>query len=237
MEDGVAFFAAGDNQRRNDGQGQRNLYSDCRASAEAGLNVDGTADLLNVRLHHIHADTASGDVGHFFRRGKSGKKNQVEDLPLRHAGCLFGGNHGAFDRLLANAFDVQAGAIVTDLDDNLPPFVKRAQNQTPGPSLPGFGPVFGKLDAMVNGIAHQMRKRIFDRLDDGFIELGVFALHLDGHFLAATERDVPHRPRKLVPYVPNRLHAGLHDVRLQLRGDQVHAFGNSLQAGVFQGIG
>ena len=108
LGNGVAIAAAGHDQRRNDGQGQRNLDPDRRASARRGLHVDGAADLFDVGLHHVHAHAAAGDVGHFLRGGKSGQEDQVEDLPFGHARRLFGGDQAALDRLFADAFPVQA---------------------------------------------------------------------------------------------------------------------------------
>ncbi|MGO9123696.1 MAG: chemotaxis protein CheA, partial [Terriglobales bacterium] len=46
--------------------------------------------------------------------------------------------------------------------------------------------VFGKFDPVVHGIAYQMGERVLDGLDDGFVEFGFLALHLDVDFLAAT---------------------------------------------------
>ena len=74
----VAVAAAGDDQRGNDRERERNLHA-CTVVPCAGLalHVDGAADLLDVRFHDVHADAAAGDVGDFFgggeaRAGKSG---------------------------------------------------------------------------------------------------------------------------------------------------------------------
>ena len=46
-------------------------------SPEPAENIDDAADLLNVGLHHVHADAAPGNIGHGLRRrepraGRSG---------------------------------------------------------------------------------------------------------------------------------------------------------------------
>ena len=116
-------------------------------------------------------------------------------------------------------------------------FVKGAQHEASGWVLSPFHAIFGKLDAVVHGIAHQMSERILDCLDDGLVEFRLFALHLDGHFLAATERDVAHRPRKLAPDVSDGLHAGLHHPFLQFGGDQVQTLGGGQKGSVFCAAG
>ena len=118
-----------------------------------------------------------------------------------------------------------------------PPSWKARRIRRPARILSRLHAVFGKFDAVVHGIADQVSERILDRLDDGLVEFGLLALHLDLHLLAATEGDVAHRSRKLRPDVPDGLHAGLHDFFLQLGGDEIHALGDRLKAGVFRGIG
>ncbi len=129
LGNGVTVAAAGHNQRRNDRQGQRNLYPNRRAPAESGLKVHRAADFFDVRLHHVHAHATARHIGHLFGGGESRKENQVENLPLRHARSLIGGDHSAFQRLLADALHIQARAIVADFDIDLPAFMKGAQNQ------------------------------------------------------------------------------------------------------------
>src|SRR5260370_28918006 len=201
--------------------------------AHSGLYVYGAANFFDVRLHYSHANAAAGDVGYLLRGGESGEEDQIEHFPLGHACRLFGGDYSALDCLLADAFSVQAGAIVADLDIDLPPFVKGAQNQASASSFARLHAHFGKFDAMIHGVAYQMGEWVLDRLDDGFVQFRLFALHLDAHFLAAAERHVTHGSRELAPDVSDGLHAGLHDFFLQFGGDEVQALGDGLKTGVF----
>src|SRR5208282_332347 len=234
---GVAITTAGDHQRGDDSQGQRNLYPDSGALAEGGLKVHGAADFFHVCFHYIHTDAAAGHVGDLFRGRESGKEDQIENFALRHASRLFGGDDGAFDSLFAEAILAQAGAIVADFDIDLSTFMKGAQDQASASLLASLEADFWKFDAMVDGIAHQMGERILDGLDDGLVEFGLFALHLDAHFLAATESDVAHGSGKLAPDVSDGLHAGLHDFFLQFGGDEVHPLRDGLEAGIFHRVG
>ena len=115
---------------------------------------------------------------------------------------LLGGDHAALDGLLADAFAIQTGAVVADFDVHLAAFVKSPQDQPAGRIFAGLDTVLGKFDAVVDRIAHQMRERILDRLDDSLIELGLLAFHLDVHLFAAAKGDVAHRARELAQILP-----------------------------------
>ena len=82
-----------------------------------------------------------------------------------------------------------------------------------------------------------MGQGIFDGFDDGPVQFGVLALHLEPDLLAAAESQIPHRAGKFAPDVADRLHAGFHDFFLQFGGDEIHALGNRLKSGVLQAVG
>jgi hypothetical protein len=52
------FTAAFDDQRRDDGQCQRNLDREVRAHPAAGRDFDHAADLLDIGADDVHADAA-----------------------------------------------------------------------------------------------------------------------------------------------------------------------------------
>ena len=135
LGDGVAVAAAGDGQRRDDGQRQRDLHLDGGARARAALDRHRAADLLDVGPHHVHADAAAGEVRHLVRRREAGQEDQVDQLALAQAVGLLGGDELGLDRLVADALRVDAAAVVGDLDDDLAALVEGVQRQ----------PAFGRL--------------------------------------------------------------------------------------------
>jgi hypothetical protein len=78
---------AAHDERRNNGQRERDAEPQDGALAGVAFHIDLAADLLHIGAHHIHAYPASGDAGHGFGRGKAGQKDQLQDLALVH---LFG---------------------------------------------------------------------------------------------------------------------------------------------------
>ena len=117
----------------------------------------------------------------------------------------------------------------------LPPSWKACKRSRPSAGLPRVSRSVGRLDAVVDGVAHQVGQRVADGLDDRLVQLGFLALHVDAHLLAAGDGQVADHARELVPDVADRLHARLHDVGLQLGGQQVQPLHRAQEGGVFLG--
>ena len=237
LRDGKALATGVHHEGGNDSQREGNFDLDGGSLAGGGMDIDGAADFFDVGLHHVHADAPSGNIRHFFGGRKTRKENEIENIAVLHACRLLGREHAAFDCGPPDAVQVQAGAIVGDFDVDLPAFVEGAQNQAPGRILARFFAVFGQFDAMVDAVAYQVGERIFDGFDDGAVQVGFLAFHFDPDFLAAVEREIADGAGKFVPDVANGLHASAHDLFLQFAGNEVHALGERLKAGILGAVG
>src|ERR1700744_5433781 len=233
---GVPVAAAGDDESGNDRERERNFHAYGRAGAGFRLHVDGAADFFDVGFDDVHADAATGDVGNFFRSGEAGKENEVDAFALAHARGLFGCDQSFFDGFAADFVGVETAAIVGNLDDDLAAFVIGAEKEAAFGGFADGDAAFGLFDAVIDGISNDVRGRIFDRLDDGLVEFGFFAFHLDAHLFAAHRSDVAHGARKFAPDVADGLHARLHHAFLQFGGDEVEALAGREQTGVFGGV-
>ena len=81
--------------------------------------------------------------------------------------------------LALDARDVEAAAVVGDLDDDVAALVAGADSRiVPLRGLPAAIRSAGALDAVVGAIAHQMGERILDQFEHLTIELGLGAVHL-----------------------------------------------------------
>ncbi len=163
---------------------------------------------------------------------KPGQEQQLEQVRRRHLVDLGEGPQTLLDGLGRHHVRVDALAVVRHLDDHLAAGVVGAQRQHAVGGLAGRGPFGGRLDAVVDGVADQVRQRVLDRLEQAAVELGVAADHLQTDLLAAGRREVAHHPRDLGPDVLDRLHARLHDAFLQLGGDQAEPLGGPGQVDV-----
>ncbi len=237
LRDGVAVAAAGDDERGNDREGERDFHAHGRAGAGFGLHVDGAADFFDVGFDHVHADAAAGNVGNFFGGGEAGEENQIDAFALAHARGLFGRDQTFFDGFAADFVGVETAAVVGDFDDDLAAFVVRAEEETPFGGLADGDAAFGLFDAVIDGISNDVRERIFDGFDDGLVELGFLAFHLDADLLAAHGGDVADGAGEFAPDVADGLHARFHHPFLELGGDEVEALAGSEKTGVFGGVG
>ena len=233
----VALTGTLDRQRRNDRQRQRNL--DLQRGTETWLarDIDGAADLLDVRPNDVHAHAATGHVRDPGRRGEARHEDEIDDLARRHRSQLLDGRQPALDGLRRDPRRVDTRAVVADFDIDLATFMEGAQRQSALDGLTRCCASLGGFNPVVNRIPDQMSQRILDRLKDGLVEFCVAALENEPDLATARDRDVTHEARKLVPDRVDRLHPGLHDPGLELAHQQVQSLGRTLHAGIGAGSG
>ena len=84
----------------------------------------------------------------------------------------------------ANRVEIEAATVVCD--DDLDPFLpeRRGQCNPATRGLAGRDPRRGSFDAMVDGVAHQVEKRILDLRDDRAVDLDLASFDGELDFLA-----------------------------------------------------
>ena len=232
LRNGKAFAARVHDQRRDDGERERDLDAQGGAQPDATLDVDRAADALDVRAHHVHADATAGNVADLLRRREPRQEHQLDGLVVVEPCRLLGGHDAARYGLLPHAVRIDAGTVVCNLDVDLPALVERTQHQVPLRRLSASDAVGRRLDAMVHRVAHDVRQRVLDRLDDGLVEFRVLAFHLQANLATALGRQVADDAGELGPQVADRLHPRLHDALLQLGRHQVQALTRTDEPGV-----
>src|SRR5271157_2569114 len=129
LGDHESFATARDHQAGNDSQREWDFDLDRGAFAGPAEQVDNAADFLDVRLHHIHADPASRNVGDGFRQGEAGQEDQVQGLPIAQPLGLLGPQKPLLEGLLFDTGDVNPRPVVADFDVDLAAFVIGAKGQ------------------------------------------------------------------------------------------------------------
>ncbi len=87
--------------------------------------------------------------------------------------------------------------------------------------LPGAGADLRLLDAVVAGVPDHVDHRVGERVHQVLVEVGVLAHHLELDVLVELSREIAHNPREAAEDLLHRLHSGLHDRALQIRGYDV----------------
>ena len=102
-----------------------------------GPQVDGAADLLDIVAHHVHADAAAGNTGDRGGGREAGREDEIADLRIGHFVELGLAGKTLFDRLGADAVDIEAAAVVGDLDDDVAALVAGGEpDACPSPACP-----------------------------------------------------------------------------------------------------
>ena len=84
--------------------------------------------------------------------------------------------------------------------------------------LAGGKAIFGRFNAVVEGVADQVAQRIADLFEDGSVELGLLALDDELDFLVELGGDVSHDTREAVEDRLDRQHAQAGHLVLKLAG-------------------
>ena len=177
------LVGSGDGHPVQDGQGQRQPDQGAGTAAQMAFDLDLTAQRLDVPAHHIHADATAGQLGDRIGSGEARLEDQVPDLAV--AGRI-GHGQATFACLGQDLFAVQATAVVGHFDDDMPALVRGGQGQRAGRWLAGRLALLRQLQAVVDGVAHQVHQRIGDLLDQPLVQFGAFAQGAQGDLLAQT---------------------------------------------------
>ena len=108
-------------------------------------------------MHHVHPNTAPGDLGDRLGRRKARRQYELGNFVIAKVGVC--GHQPAFHRLFTHRFYVDAGAIITDLDDHIAAFTRQPQIDATNLRLAIATTYFGRFDAMVDGVAQHMLQR------------------------------------------------------------------------------
>src|SRR5262249_57091289 len=109
---------------------------------------------------------------------------------------------------LAARLEVDAPAVVGHFDVDRPALVRRAEMESSLRRLAELAPGLLRLNAVGNGVPHQMNQRVGHQLDDRGVHLDRLASYLEAHGLAGGARRLAnHAPE------PHEEPAGRHHSR------------------------
>ena len=91
---------------------------------------------------------------------------------------------------------VDPAAVVAHRHDDVAAGVARGQLEHAGRRLAGGDALLRRLEAVVQGVAHEVHERVAERVDDRAVELGAGAVEPQLDLLAEARREVAHEPRE-----------------------------------------
>ena len=170
---------------------------------------DDAADPFDIGAHHVHADATARHRRHLGGRRQPRLEDQVQLVLLGHPRRRVGRQPPGGDRLFHQPRGVDAGAIVADLDHDLVARLARLQPQAAGVRLARRTTPLGRLDAMVDAVAHDMGERVDDHLHHLAVHLDIAAFQAQLDPLVEIAAQVAHHARHRREQALDPLHAGL----------------------------
>src|SRR5579872_3414937 len=156
------------------------------------FHADGGLQAMQDALDDVHPNAAAGDLGDLLGGAEAGAEDEIESLGFGETRGLFGGGKTEFDGFGTDFLRVDAAAIVGDFDDNLVAVVVRVEADASMRRLAQLAALFGGLNAVAHGVAHEMRQRFGDRVENAFVEVGLLPAEDEFDLAAALARDVAH---------------------------------------------
>ena len=147
-------------------------------------------------------------------RGEAGQEDQVEESRLRRAArAPRVDQRRARSRCARSACASMPRPSSSTSITTWLPFCERVRARScPSRGLPARARSLGRLDAVIDRVAHHVHQRIEELLDDQLVELGLGAGDHEPDLLAEPRaRSLAHDARQLVEHLAERHHAHLED--------------------------
>ena len=132
------------------------------------------AELLDLGGDHVHADAAAGLLRHLLAVLKPGSR--ISCSACSSVSCWFARSSPSARALVADRREVEAGAVVGDLDDDLRALAMQLQRDRAGLGLAALRAVVRRLDAVHDRVAQHVLERRQHALEHLAVELAGRAL-------------------------------------------------------------
>ena len=117
---------------------------------------------------------------------------------------------------LFHLLDINPAPIIRDFDDHLVAVVIGVKANGALRGLAGFLAVCGAFDAVSDSVAHEVRQRFGDGVENAFVEIGIFSADDEIDLTIALLGHVAHHARKAAEQLLDWDHADLHHRTLQI---------------------
>ena len=185
------------------------------ALARLGGDADTSADGGGFALDHVHADTATGQAGQACG-GETGNEDQVGEALV--VGVLVGGYQAGFDGVGADAREVEASAVVAELDHHVVAFVGHLEGDLAEFGLAGCAPDFRRLDAVGDRVTDQVAERAGHHFEDAAVDFDLPADDVEVGAAAEFLGGLADQAVQPLGKAVERHHAHVHQRLLELAG-------------------
>ncbi len=181
-------------------------------------DLDGSPEGLHVAQDDVHSHAAARELRD--RGGRRDSRGEHEPDGVRLA-RLLPRHHALGPRPLDEEAAVDAGAVVGELDHDRARVVKSAEADRAPRVLAGGRAFRGRLDPVVDRVAHHVGEGIADLLDQAHVDLDLAAFDGEPDLLPELSGEVAHRAAELLERRADRDHPDARHEVLQVRLEPV----------------
>ena len=189
-----------------------------------GADVHGAAQVLDPVLDDVHADAAPGDLGDRLGGAQArvpderhelavGQRRRPRHRPTRPLATIL-------RRIRSQSIPRPSSLTVMT---TLLPRCEACERDGPGAGLAGGLAELGRLQPVVDRVAHHVDQRVAQLVDHPLVQLGLLAADLEHDFLAGREAEVADDPAEPLEERADRHHPGVEHPLLQAVGDPAQA--------------
>lgn len=183
-----------DREAVDDGHRERRAQPEPGPLAPFGRDVDASAELFDFSQHDVHAHAPARQGRHGLRGRQAGGEDEAVDARRRDGLGRPDDPHRS--RAGEQRVSVETRAVVGDLDADAAVRLLDDEPYRPARRLAGREAHFGRLDAMIDGVADHVRERVSQLLGDARVDLDVAALDDELHLFPARPRRVARDARE-----------------------------------------
>ena len=209
--------AATHHHHLRDGGGQRQHQLEAGTVSCVGRCFDAATDGTDLRAHDIHANAATGQLGHLVDSGKTGAVDQLGQFAI--AGRLTLGDQPADAGLVSNARQVQTLAVIAHLDADLVARLADRDDHPPRRILAGRSAHRRQFDAVGDAVAQQMLEGAGHSIEHASVDLDRAAFDVQPHLLAGFLGGLTHHALQPFGHTLELDHARSQQIVLQLAGE------------------
>ncbi len=185
-----------------------------RALARLGLRLDAATHRIDIGADHIHADTATGQLGD----DRLSRQPRCEDqlAQIGFGQFVLGLNQPHADGLLADTRQIQTGPVIRDLDADFIAVLARGDRHLPQRILARRDALLGRFDAVRHTVAQQMLEGRHHAIEHAAVDTDRAAVNIEPDLLAGLLACQTDQPVEAVGDAIELDHAGSQQITLQL---------------------
>src|SRR5690606_33042089 len=167
QRDRIEVVTGVDHQRAVDRHGERQANSEARPPTLGRVDAHRTAELLDLRMHHVHPDATPGNLRDLLRGGESSLENELQHLVI--AQVAVGVHQTTFDVLATHCSQADPGAVILQREDDVTALASKIEKNGAGLRLAGCTAYIGQLDTVVDRVTQHVLQRRDDALEHGAV--------------------------------------------------------------------